>query len=36
MIESHPEIIEMDLNPIIYSYDTGQILVADARMTVGT
>jgi acetyltransferase len=34
MIETYTDIIEMDLNPIIYTYDDEKLIVADARMTL--
>ncbi|MDH3269570.1 MAG: acetate--CoA ligase family protein, partial [Ignavibacteria bacterium] len=34
MFEKNQDIIEMDLNPIIYSYDDEKLIVADARMTI--
>jgi acetyltransferase len=34
MIETNPDIIEMDLNPIIYTFDDEKLIVADARMTL--
>jgi acetyl coenzyme A synthetase (ADP forming)-like protein len=34
LIQKYPDILEMDLNPLIWSFDQNKPLVVDARMTV--
>jgi acetyltransferase len=34
LVLNHPDIIEMDLNPVIWSFDQAKPLVVDARMTI--
>ena len=34
LVLNHPDIIEMDLNPVIWSFDQAKPMVVDARMTL--
>ena len=34
LIRKYPDIVEMDLNPVIWSFDQNKPLVVDARMTI--
>jgi len=35
LIEAHPDMIEMDINPLLWSFDTNEPIVVDSRCTIG-